>query len=68
MKIGDRVSLREDPATQGIVRKLAGHQVIVQWSEHTSTAVPQNLLKPYQPKGEGVKYEDHGHMYGSRMG
>lgn len=52
MKPGDRVQRRDSPETQGIVCKLAGHQVIVRWSEHTSTAVPRYLLKPYQPKGE----------------
>lgn len=52
MKVGDMVRLRESPEIQGIVRKLAGHQVIVQWSEHTTTKVPKYMLTPYQPGGE----------------
>jgi hypothetical protein len=52
MKPGDKVQMRESPEIQGTIRKLAGRQVIVRWSEHTSTAVPRYLLKPYQPKGE----------------
>ena len=56
MKVGDKVTMRESPETEGIIRKLVGRQVLVRWSEHTSTTVSRYLLKPYQPKGEGVNH------------
>jgi hypothetical protein len=52
MKPGDKVQMRDAPETQGTVRKLAGHQVIVRWSEHTSTKVPRYMLKTQQSEGE----------------
>jgi small-conductance mechanosensitive channel len=52
MKPGDKVQMRDAPETQGIVSKIAGRQVIVRWSEHSSTKVPRYMLKTQQPKGE----------------
>jgi hypothetical protein len=52
MKPGDKVQMREAPETRGTVRKLAGHQVIVQWPERTTTKVPKYMLKPQQQRGE----------------
>lgn len=52
MKVRDKVQMREAPQAQGVIRRIAGHQVTVQWSAHTSTTVPRYMLKPYQPQIE----------------
>lgn len=45
MKIGDRVCLRDGPATVGTVCKLSGHKAIVRWTSHTTTAVSRHALQ-----------------------